>query len=63
MRSWVVVAEHPFYAITNDQGEFSITNLPAGQYTLEVWHETLGDTTTEVTVTEAGNAKVTIDMQ
>ena len=41
MRAWVVVAEHPFYALTNDKGEFALENVPPGTYTLRVWHETL----------------------
>jgi plastocyanin len=28
MRAWVVVADHPFYAVTNNQGEFILDNVP-----------------------------------
>ena len=62
MRSWVVVAEHPFYAITGDQGDFTLGNVPAGQYTLQVWQETLGTVNVEVTVREEGATAVTIEM-
>ena len=30
MRAWVVVAEHPYYAVTNERGEFALENVPAG---------------------------------
>src|SRR5207249_8351497 len=30
MRAWVVVAEHPFYAVTEASGEFVIDNVPPG---------------------------------
>jgi len=53
MRAWVVVAEHPFYAVTGASGEFALGNLPAGPYTLNVWHETLGTVTKDVTLGEA----------
>ena len=43
MRGWVVVASHPFYAITDAQGRFRLDNLPAGQYTVQMWHERLGN--------------------
>jgi plastocyanin len=33
MRAWVVVAEHPFYALTNDKGAFTLDNVPPGTYT------------------------------
>jgi plastocyanin len=62
MRGWVVVAEHPFYAVTNEQGEFILENVPPGKYTLQVWQESLGTVTQEVTVGDKGAAPVTIRM-
>ena len=52
MRAWVVVIEHPFYAVTGPEGEFALNNIPPGRYTLNVWHETLGTVTKDVTVGE-----------
>jgi plastocyanin len=62
MRSWVVVAEHPFYTVTGADGEFTLPNVPPGQYTLQVWQETLGTVTTDVTVGDGGVASVTVEM-
>ncbi len=50
MRSWVVVADHPFYAVTGTEGEFTLTNVPPGNYTIKVWQESLGTVTKEITV-------------
>ena len=50
MRGWVVVAEHPYYTLTNEAGEFVIENVPPGKYTLQLWQEALGTTTQDVTV-------------
>ena len=58
MRAWVVVAEHPFYAVTGASGEFALGGLPAGPYTLNVWQESLGTVTKDVTVGEADTAVV-----
>jgi hypothetical protein len=52
MRAWVVVAEHPFYAVTNDRGEFALENVPPGTYTLQVWHESLGVVKKDVAVSD-----------
>lgn len=61
MRGWVVVAEHPFYAVTNDQGEFVLENVPPGKYSLQVWQETLGNVTQELVVGK-GTTTVTVAM-
>lgn len=62
MRSWVVVAEHPFYAVTGDNGEFTLGNVPPGEYTLQVWQEALGTVTKEITVGDDGIKGVTVEM-
>jgi plastocyanin len=62
MRGWVVVAEHPFYAITNEQGEFSLENVPPGKYSLQVWHENLGAVSQELVVGNRGITTVTVGM-
>jgi plastocyanin len=62
MRAWVVVAEHPFYAVTGERGEFVLENVSPGNYTLQVWHETLGTVKKDVVVTD-GVATVTVEMR
>lgn len=62
MRAWVVVADHPFYALTNEAGEFALPNVPPGKYTLQIWQETLGITSREVSV-GAEEARVTVELK
>jgi plastocyanin len=62
MRGWVVVAEHPFYTLTNDAGEFNLENVPPGKYMLQLWQETLGTVTQEVTVS-GDSTNVIVRMQ
>ena len=50
MSAWVIVIDHPYHAITGADGDFVIENVPPGTYTVEIWHETLGTTTQDVTV-------------
>lgn len=42
MRSYIAVFKHPFFAVTGIDGHFDLRNLPAGDYTVEAWHEKLG---------------------
>ena len=43
MRASVVVVDNPYDAVTDENGEFSITDLPAGTYQVKIWHEFLGE--------------------
>jgi plastocyanin len=62
MRSWVVVADHPFYAVTDQAGAFKIADVPAGKYRLRMWQEALGDASRDVVVGPQG-AAVTFDIK
>ena len=63
MRGWIVVAEHPFYTVTNDEGEFVFENIPPGKYKLQAWQEVLGRANQEVTVTGEGTQTITVRME
>ena len=62
MQAWVVVAAHPYYAVTGADGEFTFDNLPPGQYRLQVWHERLGTVPASVTV-GSQPARITVEMK
>jgi hypothetical protein len=42
MRAYVGVVSHPYYAVSAADGGYSLGGVPAGEFTLAVWHETLG---------------------
>lgn len=58
MTAWIIVAEHPYTAVTGSDGRFEFKNVPAGRHTIEIWHETLGKQEKEVTVTPGGQGSV-----
>jgi hypothetical protein len=57
MSSYVFVMTHPFFAVTDASGKFTIPGLPDGKYVLHAWHETFGALEQEVEV-KAGAAPV-----
>jgi plastocyanin len=62
MRAWVVVADNPFYTVTNELGEFLIDRVPPGQHVLQLWQELLGTTTRNVSVADQGVTTVVVEM-
>ena len=59
MKAYVGVLSHPFFAVTEEDGSFTLKGLPPGDYTLEAWHEKLG--TQEIKVTVAAQDSKTAD--
>ncbi|MGE3519833.1 MAG: carboxypeptidase regulatory-like domain-containing protein, partial [Vicinamibacterales bacterium] len=50
MNAYVGVLDHPYFAVTDTSGTFSLPSLPPGTYTVEAWHEKLGTTSQSVTL-------------
>lgn len=42
MRGYIAVFKHPFFAVTDKNGSFTLKNIPPGIYTIQVWHEKYG---------------------
>jgi hypothetical protein len=63
MASYVGVLPHPYYAVSGEDGAFSMEKLPPGTYTIEAWHEKLGTQTQEVTIAPNQTATVAFDFK
>ena len=50
MKAWMAVMPHPFFAVSQMNGSFTIPNLPPGTYTIVAWHEKYGPKEQQVTV-------------
>ena len=61
MLGYVHVFDHPFFAVTDEKGNFSIANVPPGKYTLKAWHEDAGVMSQEITVSESGDVRTSFE--
>jgi len=59
MAAWVFALDHPFFAVTDERGRFEIKGLPPGEYTLEAWHEELGEQRSTLRIEGAATADFT----
>ncbi|MFX3675419.1 MAG: urate hydroxylase PuuD [bacterium] len=50
MGAYITVVDHQYFDVSDDAGEFEISNLAPGEYTLEAWHELYGTQTTVIRV-------------
>jgi plastocyanin len=53
-RGYIAVFDHPYHAITDDQGQFTIDSLAPGTYTVKVWHEGMAAPSEQRVVVAAG---------
>ena len=56
------MADHPFYALTDGEGQFTLQGLPAGRYTLRAWQERLGMISKDIVVGDQDPTTITLEM-
>lgn len=63
MKAYILVHDHPFHDVTDETGAFRIEAVPAGDYTLDAWHETLGNQQLQVRVENGRTTRVELEYQ
>ncbi|HEX6767755.1 MAG TPA: carboxypeptidase-like regulatory domain-containing protein, partial [Candidatus Binatia bacterium] len=61
MSGWFFVAAHPYFSVSDENGAFSLSHVPPGSYTVEVWHEKLGTQSKKVDVAADGKVEVNFE--
>lgn len=60
MESWGLAVENPYYAVTDANGRFTISDIPSGTYRVTVWHPFIGGAK-EYHVTVEPKAQATLE--
>jgi len=63
MEASVVILQNPFFAKADTTGTFQINNVPAGAYTLQVWHPKLKTDSQKIVVPETGAVQVEFSLK
>ncbi len=61
MSGWIIVTDNVYFDVTQSDGGFKFTNVPAGKHTLEIWHEKLGSSTQTVELKAGETVNVTVE--
>lgn len=60
MAGYIIVSPTPYFAETDDSGNYTIKDVPDGSYTVTVWHEGAKDQSKPVTVSGSTKADFTV---
>lgn len=63
MHGWWYATDTPYFAVTDDKGNYTIKDVPAGDYTVEVWQEKLGTDDQKASVKDGGSTTTNFTMK
>lgn len=52
MHAYFIVLQTKYFAVTGEDGRYTLPELPPGKYTITAWHEVFGTQSKEITVGE-----------
>jgi hypothetical protein len=61
-KAYIVVLDHPYFAMTSATGTFSIDDVPPGTYHVRAWHPTLGLSDQTVTIVAGQPASLSLKL-
>ena len=62
MQSWAIAVDNPYYVLTDENGRFSLEDVPSGTYDLRAWHPGIKQVVKQQVTIEPGK-NLTVDFQ
>ncbi|HWB32104.1 MAG TPA: carboxypeptidase regulatory-like domain-containing protein [Acidobacteriaceae bacterium] len=63
MHAYIGVVDNPYFAVTGSDGSFTLPNLPAGTYTIAIWHENSAPQEQQIVIQPHQNTAVHFDLK
>lgn len=63
MEAWVWVIDHPYYVLSGTNGNYALTDVPAGEYQLRAWHCLKNEITKGPRITVGAGATATANLE
>jgi len=63
MFAYVGVCDHPYFAVTDKDGSFTIKDVPAGSYTVEAYHLKAGAKTQKIDLEDTGSKTADFELE
>ncbi|MEO6592003.1 MAG: carboxypeptidase regulatory-like domain-containing protein [Gemmatimonadaceae bacterium] len=61
-KAFILVFDHPYFAMTSSSGSFSIGDVPPGAYHVRAWHPSLGVSDQTVTIAAGQSASLALTL-
>jgi hypothetical protein len=61
MKGKIFVGENPYFAVTDKEGNYMISNIPPGKYRVKIWHEALPAQEKEVVILPQKKVNLTVE--
>jgi len=63
MNAFILVFNHPFFAMTDAEGRYRIDNIPPGNYTVVAWNEGLASDPKAVVIPDGGSTELDFSLR
>jgi hypothetical protein len=63
MRTTILVFNHPYFAITDQNGQFKISDISPGEYKVKIWHETLPVQENKIKIEPRHQTNISLEMR
>ena len=62
MQGWILISDNPYSAVSDQDGKYTISDIPPGKYKITIWHEGIFSQEKEVTISPDKKINLSMDL-